>query len=293
MKQQFLSLLGILLLLMTPLAMPPAFADSQGIFGEVSAESPLAFYDLPNMEAGQSIYLYVAAEDFDSYAGICTAECEEVLARNDDASEEDLNPAIEFEFPEDGDYVIFVAACCDATTEGGFVLQVSLDDPTVLTGEGEFTTETTEIAFAAEASDEYKTPLYGGAGTQLLSTTLEDGVFGYVLPEMKAGQTIYLYLESEDFDPALAICGEGCEEYLATNDDKEDGNSASALEYEFTEDGTYFIEVSDCCEDGAEGVFYLQISLDDTAVLEGEGELTDAMIAYTFEQIENGEFKVK
>src|SRR5690349_1789461 len=63
---------------------------------------------------------------------------------------------------------------------------------------------------------------------------------------MKAGQTIYLYSESDQFDTYLVLCNLACDEKFAENDDIETGvNTNSAIQYTFEADGDYSIAVSD------------------------------------------------
>lgn len=120
------------------------------------------------------------------------------------------------------------------------------------------------------------------AGVEEVTGNLSDGFSVIGLPDMEAGQTLYVYVESQDFDTLLQICGEDAcaEEELASSDDISSDNTNSALEFEFPTDGFYFIIVRDCCDAEAEGAFRLLVSLDTPEVLTGEAEPTGASIVF-------------
>lgn len=256
----------------------------QEFYAQISPDTPNSYFDLYGMEAGQTVYLYAESEAFDPLVAICDIECEEILARNDDAFEGNSNSALEYTFPEDGDYSVVVTDCCDEAAEGVFRLQISLNAPEVLEG--------TALATGAEIAIPYE-PTFIDMSREFTTTEQVQEFIGAVSPatpflyydlfDIPAGQTIYLYLESEAIDPRLVICDINCDEVIAENDDLASDNFNSALEYTFEADGDYSIAVSDCCNrETAEGDFRLLVGYDAPAVLTGEAVPNGAEIAIPY-----------
>lgn len=258
--------------------------EIQDFYASVAPEIEYSFFDLFGMQAGETIYLYLASDDIDPWLIVCDIDCEEVFADNDDidADAGNFNSALVYTFPEDGDYSIAVTDCCRSDVSGVFHLTLGFNAPQVLTGTALPNGAT--IALPYEPTYVPVTPaVAGGSDAQVQEFTGDIGgdtrfvyydIFGAV-----AGQTVYLYAESNDIDTVLGICDITCEEIFAENDDISERNFNSALEFTFPADGDYSIVVGDCCNEEAAGSFVLQLGYNAPEVLRGEGTPNGAEIA--------------
>ncbi len=136
-------LLVVLLLVALPVSLvlaredAPRIQEIEGYFAP--ANGRFLYYDLFNLNAGQTLYIYLESGEFDPYLVFCDIDCEETFAENDDIDYADgnTNAAIEIQIPATGDYSIAIADCCDETAEGVFRLLIGLNAPAVLTGSAE------------------------------------------------------------------------------------------------------------------------------------------------------------
>lgn len=264
----------------------------------VDTNVPIVYFDLFDMRAGDTLYLYAESGDIDTYLIVCDIDCEEVLAENDDIDLDggNTNSGLEYRFPEDGDYSIAVLDCCDEAASGEFFLLLGLNEPEVLTGAAEPAGEAFAEPFASTFIDANNPD--GALTPQIVPLSTERKVqefYALVTPDnaisyfdlfgMRAGQTIYLYAESTEIDPYVVICDIDCEENFAENDDidTDAGNVNSALAYTFEEDGDYSIAVVDCCDEAAQGAFHLLIGFNAPEVLSGEAFPTGDQIAIPYE----------
>jgi len=250
----------------------------QQIRGTLTEE--IAFYDLFGLQAGDVLYIYLQSNDFDPLLVVGNLDFSEEFARDDDSGG-GLNAAIEFVVPEDGDYSVAITDCCD-DVRGDYRLLLGYNEPDILVGDAPSTGA--EIAVFFEGED-------GGTSTASSDENPVQEVSGGVSPEtefvfydlfgMEAGQTLYLYAESDEFDTLIALGNLEFTEELARDDDS-GGGTNSALEFTIPEDGDYSIAITDCCSSDAEGSFRLLISIDELAVLTGEAEPNGGQIVVAF-----------
>lgn len=115
-------------------------AQVQQFYDALSEQSQFVYYDIFGANAGETLYLYAASDDIDTYILICDIICEEIYVENDDIDLDagNTNSALEFVFPEDGDYSIAVTAYSvlyeEDIVEGAFRLLLGYNSPQVLTG---------------------------------------------------------------------------------------------------------------------------------------------------------------
>src|SRR5687767_13447104 len=147
MKRSYWLLIFLLLSVTVATVQAQESAKVQEFFSLVTPETPFVYFDLFDMQEGETIYLYVESEEFDTRLVLCDISCEEVVAENDDIDREggNYNSALEYTFAEDGDYSIAIADCCDEAVEGVFRLLVGFKAPDVLDGTAE--PNGAEIAF--------------------------------------------------------------------------------------------------------------------------------------------------
>lgn len=239
--------------------------------GSVSEDAEFSYFDLYGIQAGRTLYVYAESTQFDTLIGVCDILCEEIYAEDDDGGQ-GTNSALQFTIPADGDYSIAVTDCCSPTASGEFRILIGLDEPAVLTGNAQPTGHSFAEVYAAP------TPVPANPGEPQVQeffgavSATREFVY-YDLFNAQAGRTIYVYGESNDFDPLVVVCDIDCEEVFASDDDS-GGNRNAALEYVIPANGDYSIAITDCCSSSASGNFRILIGLDEPAVLSGNATPT-------------------
>ncbi|MEO1164040.1 MAG: DUF6055 domain-containing protein [Chloroflexota bacterium] len=250
-------------------------ARIQEYFSQISEDNPIVYFDLFGMDEGDTIYLYAESYDFDTFIGVCDITCEEVYETNDDIDfPDDINSALEYTFEDDGDYSIFIIDCCDEEEEGVFRMLMGLNSPEVLDGKAYPTgdpfavvydptwIDLTEINY--DDDEEQVQQFY-----DTLNKDTDGAVAFYTINDAEEDETIYIYVESFDFNPTVTLCDITCDEIFAFNDNISGRNVNSAIEYTFERDGDYTIQVADCC-DGSAGTFRVLIGYNAPEVLDNE-----------------------
>jgi hypothetical protein len=255
----------------------------QILFDQTNPDTPFAYFDLYGMKAGQTIYVYVESDEFDTFAGVCDITCETLFAENDDIETGvNTNSALQYTFEADGDFSVVVSDYAtvfeDGTPQqGNFRIIIGFNAPDVLDGTAASTNANLAIPWRPQVQE-----FFG-------ETTPDQQIAYYDLFGMKAGQTIYLYSESDQFDTYLIVCDIACETIFAENDDIETGvNTNSSLQYTFEADGDYSIAVtdygflSDGEQESRQGIFRVLIGYYAEDVLKGTAISTNAEIAVPF-----------
>ena len=107
----------------------------QELTGFISEDEPTIWFDLFDIPAGQTLFVYAESDEIDTYIVICDIQCEQVYAENDDIDyPSNLNSALEYTIPRDGDYSIAIYDCCSETASGSFRMLLGLNAPDVLVG---------------------------------------------------------------------------------------------------------------------------------------------------------------
>ena len=258
--------------------------------GEVSADESVVYFDLFDMQQGDTLYISANSDTIDTYVILCDINCEEFFAENDDIDAGNYNSLLEYTFTASGDYSVAVLDCCDDTASGDFSLVLGLNAPEVLSGVGTPAGEPFAVRYGTPSTDaSNQQPIAISTDTavqEFYAIVSEDIPVSYFdLFGMRAGQTIYLYAESDDIDTQLILCDIDCEEGFAENDDidVDGGNYNSALQYTFEADGDYSIAITDCCSETAEGIFRLLIGYNAPDVLNGTAFPTNDIIAIPYE----------
>jgi hypothetical protein len=276
-----------------PIPTPPPPAPITGepqiqeFYAQVTEEVDFSYFDLFGMQAGETIYIYAESDEIDTAVAVCDIDCGEFYATADDIDADNLNTALAYTFEADGDYSIVVTDCCRYGINGAFHLLVGFNAPEILTGDA--LPNGAQIAIPYE--DTYL-PITPESEIEVSSDARIQQFEGELDPESRytyydiygaaAGETLYLYAESNDFDTELIVCDIECDEVFAENDDISERNFNSALEFTFPADGDYTVAVGDCCDDNASGSFVLQLGYHAPEVLRGEGIPNGAEIAQEY-----------
>lgn len=165
----------------------------QQFTGSLGGETQILYYDIFDARAGETLYIYAEALQFDTYIGVCDINCEEVFAENDDIDTADgnYNSALEFSFPVDGDYSIFIEDCCSFSASGDFRLLLGYNTPGVLTGKGSPT--------GAEIAQEYQVGRANQAEVEVErneTASCSDGLFTAPRPSLSGTEQT---IETENF----------------------------------------------------------------------------------------------
>ena len=264
-------------------APPPAQAAAgiQEIRGQIGPDSSILYFDLFGAAAGQTIYIYAESSEFDTYLIFCDIDCADQFAVDDDSGG-NLNSALQFTIPADGDYSIAIRDCCDETAAGQFRMLVGIGTPEVLTGNVASTGAEIVVPYTPPAGTQPTTDAISGVQELRGSVSSETPITYFDLFGLRAGQTVYLFAESSEFDTFLVFCDIDCQETFAEDDDS-GGGLNSALQYTAQRDGDYSIAVLDCCDESVSGAFRLLVSLEDSSVLSGTATPTGAQIAVVYD----------
>jgi hypothetical protein len=254
-------------------------AGVQEFRGAISSSEPIVYYDMVGLQAGQTLYFYVESSDFDTFLTLCDITCETSFAEDDDGGG-DFNSALQFTLQESGDYSIAISDCCDRTESGSFRLLIGVNAPDVLTGIAQPTGAELAVLYVPDTTPRAVTEQ---SGVQELTGSIspETPVSYFDIFGLQAGQTIYAYAESADFDAYLAFCDIDCEQTYIEDDDG-GGGFNSALQFTITQSGDYSIAVLDCCSEDVSGEFRLLLSLDNPDVLTGIAQPTGVEIAVVY-----------
>ena len=128
-------LLGLLLpLLLLPVRPAAAQARVQELTGTIDDANDLIFYDLYDLPAGHTLYVYAAATsgNLDTYLMLGDIDFQDIYQEDDDGGG-GTNSALEYLITEGGDYTLAITRY-DETTAGDFRLLIGLDAPEVMTG---------------------------------------------------------------------------------------------------------------------------------------------------------------
>lgn len=266
----------------------------QEISGQVSAESPIALYDITGLQASDVLYVYAESGEIDTRVAVCAlGDCGTIYVENDDINyPENVNSAVQYQ-PTDGVTSVSVAVvdCCNQAASGSFRLLIGLNAPDVLSGTAVpsgnplvATADNTGSGTSSGTSSGNAT-LTGERQVQELRGSVSEAIptVWYDFFDMPAGLTIYLYVESDTIDPFLIVCDIDCEERFAENDDiNYPENVNSALEFTFPESGDYSIAILDCCDETASGDFRVLIGIDAPDVLQGTATPVGPSIAILY-----------
>ena len=293
------------MLIILVISLAPVYAQEDGKIQLLTGRAEPgagAYYLLPNLEQGQTIYVYAqgisgdldpvllfADETLDRFqvSNEFRADVERAVAAGrdplevvpefanrfflawDDDSGMGYAAALQYTIPTNGNYKLAVINSPAKSTAGQFRLLVGIDAPSVLAGSAEVTGDT--IAILDEENS------LTNVATQEITGTLTaaDPATFFGLNEVTAGDTLYVFIEatSDDLAPVIFLDDFGAKP-LATGNFSGQQDHAS-LKYTFDADGSnYRLRIRACCEDGPQtaGDYRLLVGLNAPEVLTGQAE---------------------
>lgn len=272
----------------------------------------IIIYDLPSLVEGQQLYVYatatrgnldpiIAVTNTDFHPDVLEADFEGVLdsallagedpfesierVRDmhalawDDDSGGGLSSALEYEFPQDGDYRLVIGGALSVgrmPTAGDYRMLVGLDAPEVLDGEALATSDTIAI-LNIDATPP-------GIGVQELTGTLSEEKPSTFLElnDFKEDDILYVFIEatSGDLAPTLVLANFADKPLRSSNLDGK--RSQASLEYTFpTDSRNYLLEIGSCCEESdlTNGDYRLLLGVNAPEVITGHAIIEGRAVA--------------
>lgn len=263
-----------------------------------------AFYALPNLKEGQTLYLFgegtsgdldplllladtemdrkTIREEFQTAVAQAVAAggdplqvipqfADQVFTAWDDDSGPGYTAVIEYLIPADGDYIVALISTAAQATSGNFQLTIGLDAPEVLSGSAQ---ATGDIIAHPDTQNSLE---HEGIQEITGALTSEDPVTYFDLYPVAAGDILYVYVEatSGDLKPILNLSDFG-DKPLANGNFSGQATEAT-LQYTFDSAmPAPRLTITACCADSNQtsGDFRLLVGLNSPDVLNGHAAST-------------------
>ncbi|PJF40323.1 MAG: hypothetical protein D6737_12095 [Chloroflexi bacterium] len=127
---RFVAVLSVFMASIVFAQRPPAVQEFTGFVGL----DDVVFYDMFDLQAGDTLYLFVEAisGDLDTFIAVGDITFGDVFAEDDDSGA-GRNSRLSLVIPQSGDYSIAVTNCCGVTS-GDYRLLIGINAPAVLNG---------------------------------------------------------------------------------------------------------------------------------------------------------------
>lgn len=224
------------------------------------------YYKLEGLPLGEMVNVSVLSEELDTFLRLIDADTGDVLAENDDFTNNLGHSLINFTPQEGINYIIQVTTY--EASLGGSNYEVSFnngegvspqDGANALAFVEELPAEDTWLSLALDASASGS--IVAAEDIEARNEVMNVSNF-YSLAGLEVGSEVSIALKSEDFDSRLFIIDLNVGDYVFENDDYEDTNSF--IRFTVEEDTEYIVEVSSFYGD-AEGDYTLEFSVVDVA----------------------------
>jgi serine protease Do len=229
-------------------------ADARGSLSSADYKAPNdAYFDAWELEGqvGGSLTLDLKSDDFDSFLYVVGPGLEETLSDDDGGG--GCHARITLTFLEAGTFRV-IATSAGAKERGVYTLRASATPEPVVEGE----CGGPDPAALRDLPTADRRLRVGDRVTGALASTdreLPDGTHAQAWAlEGKAGETVNVLLESDDFDSYLYLTGPGIASPM--KDDDSGGELHARITVTFPETGTY-VAVVNTATKGATGVFRL------------------------------------
>ncbi len=258
-----------------PVATAASPEPSQVLNNALELSSGIHRYNLPDLNAGDTLYVYAGAWCSRLDTVIRLMKDGEIVAENDDYFSENFNSALVYEILRSGDYLLELTSY-SGNSQGGYELRVGINHPAVL--EGRSRVGGSNVAFY-DSTDSYDAR--SRRPVQVIDGRLSG--FGvviddYELLQLRAGDTLYVYMDRVDsrIDPYIRLFSPDAQQLIA--DDDSAGNLNARFAYDISQDGNYHLEVLSCCGGSSSGRYRLTIGINENDVLRGNAEPTGDII---------------
>ena len=231
-------------------------ADIRGSLSSADFRLPAdAYFDVWELEGrvGESLTLDLRSDDFDALLYVVGPGLDKTLSDDDGGG--GCHARVTITFLENGTFRV-IATSSESRGTGVYTLRASASPEPVV----ERTCGGPDLSSLAELPTESRLVRVGDRVSGSLSSTdrtMDDRtpVQAWAL-EGRAGQTVNITLESDDFDAYLYLLGPGITSPMS--DDDSGGELNARLTVTFPETGTYVVVVSSA-DAGATGAFRLSV----------------------------------
>jgi hypothetical protein len=298
--QRICTLILILVCLLGPVL--PAAAQENGqvqIFNQRLENGQIDYYILPDLQTGQTVFVYVKNTDgnLDPFAALLRPETnlvslgEQIREQTQQAIDEGSDPlqvlpgilntlaevwdddsgggysvAFQFTVARPGDYRLMVTSALQQASFGAYQLTVGIDAPQVLSG-GAVSTGDTVALLDKELSNK-------NSGVQKFPVLLSSEQPVYALPFNVINQDDVIYVraftENGDLNPTLILRDFGGKAQATAN--LNGALAETQLQYRAPRQATgYSLEISACCSPppGSEATIQVTVGVNDPDVLTG------------------------
>jgi hypothetical protein len=273
-----LTLVLLILFLTTPSNAQETSMDSRiGEFFGYLHPSDHHYYDIPNLHAGDIVYLLLenSSGNLDPYLRFSDDDHEHFIAEDDDSGN-GSDSVLVVEISTHGTYTATVATCCK-NTFGEYRLVIGINAPQILDSVEGYEAE--PVAFLDMEESQFS------LGVQEFLGAIEHpgDFYEHELAHLTAGHTLYIYAESLSEGFVLEVELKDFQRKVLV-DSIMDENGIITIEYPIMETGDHYDLVIESADGQSTGDYRLLIGIDAPQILTGQAEVTgDPIIREPFE----------
>lgn len=239
------------------------------------------YYDIPNLHAGDTVYLLLenVSGNLDPFLRFGNDDHEHFTAEDDDSGN-GSDAVLVVDVPADGTYAVSISTCCE-NTFGEYRLVIGINAPEVLADVIGFSEDPIAFLDMEESVFSLGVQEYFGA----IETA--GAFFEHELSHLTAGHTLYIYAEPLTENLPLEVeLKDFQRKVLVDSIVNETGHVT--IEYPIMETGDHYDLMIEAADGQSTGEYRLLIGIDAPQILTGEAEVTGDPIIREATLIEMG-----